>query len=170
MKSKARQFRTTVLLRAATIFCGVSTFACQNYSDQLQRAQSYYERNQYEMALAVVRDLEANQDSLSQPDSLRYCYVRGMTDYRLGYKDDARYWLGLAKASLSKSPVALKEDEIKRLEESLAELNRPVYGIEEPSEEGADPKTSPSEPAAQANSGGTKTSPPAPVGASASSH
>ncbi len=108
------------------------TVACQNYSDQLQRAQSYYERNQYELALAVVRNLESDQDSLSDTEAVRYCYVRGMTDYRLGYHDDARYWLGLAKASIKRSPSALAQDEKERLEESLDELNGPVFGIEEP--------------------------------------
>ena len=89
-------------LHGCLFLLGASFLGCQNYSDQLQRAQSYYERNQYEMALAVVRHLESDQDSLSESEAVRYCYVRGMTDYRLGYTDDARYFLGLAKASVFK--------------------------------------------------------------------
>lgn len=110
-------------------------WGCQNYSDQLQRAQSYYERNQYELALAVVRNLESDQDSLTQVEAVRYCYVRGMTDYRLGYKSDARYWLGLAKASLKHAPSALQADEAERVNETLDELNRPIFGLAEPAEQ-----------------------------------
>lgn len=122
-------------LRAALGICVCLTLGCQNYSDQLQRAQGYYERNQYEMALAVVRNLEADQDSLSQTEAVRYCYVRGMTDYRLGYASDARYWLGLAKASIKNTPGALQSDEVERVNETLDELNRPIFGLQQPSEQ-----------------------------------
>jgi hypothetical protein len=104
------------------------TLGCQNYSDQLQRAQSYYERNQYEMALAVVRNLEADQDSLSDSEAVRYCYVRGMTDYRLGDEVNARYWLGLSVAAAKDNPQALSADEKARVAETLAELNAAVFG------------------------------------------
>jgi len=126
-------------ISVGTLLCGVTglLLGCQNYGDQLQRAQSYYERNQYEMALSVVRHLESDQDSLSQSELVRYCYVRGMTDYRLGYKEDARYWLGLAQASIVHSPGSLQEEEAKRLKESLDELNGPIFGIETPSESSA---------------------------------
>lgn len=126
-----------VCLRGALGVCLSLVLGCQNYSDQLQRAQSYYERNQYELALAVVRHLESDQDSLSQTEAVRYCYVRGMTDYRLGYKNDARYWLGLAKASIKHAPAALQADEAERVNETLDELNRPIFGLEEPVEQGS---------------------------------
>lgn len=118
------------LVRSCVGACGLwLVFGCQSYGDQLQRAQSYYERNQYELALAVVRNLEADQDSLSENEMVRYCYVRGMTDYRLGFKEDARYWLGLAKAASKASPVALQQEEQTRVEETLAELNGPIFGL-----------------------------------------
>jgi hypothetical protein len=115
----------------SVVVCGSLFLGCQNYGDQVQRAQSYYERNQYEVALSVVRDMEAHRDSLTEVERVRYCYVRGMTDFRLGYSDDARYWLGLAKVSLKHAPSALNEDERSRVDESLDELNRPIYGITE---------------------------------------
>lgn len=108
---------------------------CQNYRDQLARGQGYYEQNQYEAALAVWRNLEPDQSSLSHPEVVRYAYLRGMTDYRLGYKADARYWLGLSKAGLNRAqaadgePVALQPDEAERLDETLTELNNEVYGL-----------------------------------------
>lgn len=108
---------------------------CQNYGDQLARGQGYYEQNQYEAALAVWRNLEPDQRSLSHPEVVRYCYLRGMTDYRLGYKTDARYWLGLSKAALKRAQAgegeaaALQPDEVERLDETLTLLNGEVYGL-----------------------------------------
>jgi hypothetical protein len=110
------------------VWISLVTLGCQNYSDQLQRAQSYYERNQYEMALAVVRNLEPDQDSLSDAEAVRYCYVRGMTDYRLGDEVNARYWLGLSVAAAQDNPQALSADEKTRVTETLAELNEPLFG------------------------------------------
>lgn len=97
----------------------------------MQRGQGYYEQNQYETALAVWRHLEADQDSLSPTEVVRYCYLRGMTDFRLGYQEDARYWLGLAKAGEMKAKGALLSDESSRLEETLNELNAKVFGGDE---------------------------------------
>lgn len=116
------------LARALWVWISLVTLGCQNYSDQLQRAQSYYERNQYEMALAVVRNLEPDQDSLSDAEAVRYCYVRGMTDYRLGDEVNARYWLGLSVAAAQDNPQALSADEKTRVTETLAELNEPLFG------------------------------------------
>ncbi len=100
---------------------------CQNYRDQLQRGQGYYEQNQYETALAVWRHLEADQASLTPTEVVRYCYLRGMTDYRLGYREDSRYWLGLAKAGEKKASGALLSEEVKRLDLTLEDLNVEVF-------------------------------------------
>lgn len=106
------------------------TSGCRNYSDLLDRGQGYYEENRYELALAVFRHLEQDQDSLESPERVRYYYLRGMTDYRLGYESHARYWLALAQASSARARSALNEDEQKRLQTTLDGLNRPVYGLE----------------------------------------
>lgn len=102
---------------------------CRNYSDLLARGQSYYEQNQYETALAVLRQLESDQGALDATEIVRYCYLRGMTDYRLGYRADARYWLGLAMAASRDAGGALLEDEAARLDETLSELSDEVYGL-----------------------------------------
>jgi hypothetical protein len=58
-----------------------------------------------------------------------------MTDYRLGYKTEARYWLGLSKAAIKRvqaedgEAAALEPDEIKRLDVTLTELNNQVFGL-----------------------------------------
>lgn len=116
--------------------------ACQNHKDQLARSQGYYEQNQYELSLAVLRNLESDQDSLDASERARYCYLRGMTDYRLEYRSDARYWLGLSRAAAARAPGSLGEDELSRLDKALAELNAILHGTALPGD--------PAQPGAQA--------------------
>ena len=121
------------------LFIGVlgAGAGCNNYTHQLERGQSYYEQNDYERALALWRNLEDDDGSLSDSEYIRYCYLRGMTDYRLKYRHDARYWLGLAKAGVIDLGSGLNEDEMARLSEALDDLNASVYGIEKSSKKTA---------------------------------
>ena len=117
-------------------FLGVVALAaagCSTYSDDLQRSIKYYDANEHERALAVMRSLEADIDSLKPEDRVRYYYFRGMTDFRLAndtfkVRPDARHWLALAAAGELETPSALSEEQKGRLKESLDDLNRDVYG------------------------------------------
>jgi hypothetical protein len=97
--------------------------SCTTYRDQLARSQHAFERNEHEQALANLRDLERDLSSLSQPEQAQYAYLRGMTDFRIGYKADARHWLALAKAYDENSPGVLPTDWKARMNEALGELN-----------------------------------------------
>ncbi len=106
---------------------------CATFQDDLARGIKYYEGNEHERSLAVLRSLEPDIDSLRPEDRVRYYYFRGMTDYRLAsdtfkVRPDARHWLGLAAAGEKETPDALKEDQKARLTEALEDLNRDVYG------------------------------------------
>src|SRR6187401_2935591 len=89
--------------------------ACATYREDLNRGQRLYEENQYEHALAIWRLLESDTDSLSFNDQARYSYLRGMTDYRLGFRPDARHWLALAKAIEQEHPGGLNPEWQERL-------------------------------------------------------
>jgi hypothetical protein len=104
--------------------------ACATYREDLNRGQRLYEENQYEHALALWRNLEPDTDSLSFNDQARYAYLRGMTDYRLGFRADARHWLAVARATEQEHPGGLNPEWKERLGKSLDELNRDVYGGE----------------------------------------
>lgn len=105
--------------------------ACATYRDDLDRAMGHYNRNQYENALALLQVLELDTDSLSVRERAQYAYYRGMSHFRLGQKRDARHWLGVAAATEKKENGSLGPDEKKRVDETLDELNRSVYGIVE---------------------------------------
>ena len=102
--------------------------ACSTYREDLNRGQRLYEENQYDHALANWRMLEDDMDSLSAIDQARYAYLRGMTDYRLGYRPYARHWLGIARAIEKEHPGGLNQEWHDRLNKSLDDLNNDVYG------------------------------------------
>jgi hypothetical protein len=108
---------------------------CATYREDLYRGQRLYEENQYERALAIWRVLESDTDSLSFNEQARYAYLRGMTDYRLGFRADSRHWLAIARAieqehsgGLQEHSGGLSPEWKQRLDESLEDLNKDVYG------------------------------------------
>jgi hypothetical protein len=117
-------------MRLACSFLVPLLVACVTYREDLNRGQRLYDESQYERALAIFRVLEADQDSLSATDRARYFYLRGMTDYRLGFRRDARHWLALARATDHEYPGGLAPEWRERLERYLGELNREVYGLD----------------------------------------
>jgi hypothetical protein len=123
---------------AALAVVGVAFVAgCATYQDDLARSQKAFERADYERALATFRSLELDVPThFSDQEQAQYCYLRGMTDYRVGYKLDARHWLALAKAIDSERHNVLPNDWRVRMKETLNELNEQVYtqGIESLSE------------------------------------
>jgi len=135
--------------------------ACSTYRENLTRGQRMYDENEYERALAIWRDLERDMDSLSPNDQARYAYLRGMTDYRLGFRTDARHWLAMAKAFDQMSPGGLSAEWRSRTDEALTDLNKDVFGGgEKPSPaDSAAASAAPAESALPAMS-----APPAPAG------
>lgn len=107
----------------------VALFAtsCATYTDELGRGQAAFEKSEYERALGTFRALEPDQRHLSTSDQARYAYLRGMTDYRIGYRADARHWLAVAKAIEDDQPKSLPSDWKSRLNDALTELNDEVF-------------------------------------------
>jgi hypothetical protein len=100
---------------------------CSTYRDELARSQHAFDENQHESALAILRMLELDTSHLDPDEQARYAYLRGMTDFRIGYKADARHWLAVAKAMDEKRPGLLSEEWRTRLDQSLAELDAQVW-------------------------------------------
>jgi len=114
--------------RLAAVWCAsVLAAGCATYTSELDRAQHYFEENENEKALATLRPLERDQGRLSVADRGRYCYVRGMNDFRIGYRADARYWLAQAKTIDTETPGSLHPEWRQRLDEALAKLNEEVF-------------------------------------------
>lgn len=101
--------------------------SCATYSSGLARAQRAFEQGEHERALAIFRGLEPDLDELTPAERARYAYLRGMTDYRVGYRADARHWLAFASAAEAQSPGSISTEWAKRLATALGELNESVY-------------------------------------------
>jgi len=154
--------RTALVFLLAIALCPL---ACATYREDLNRGQRMYEGNQYEHALALWRLLEDDTDSLSPTDRARYAYLRGMTDYRLGFRADSRHWLSIAQTTDQAHPGGLVLAWRERLEESLADLNHDVYGAAERSSDSSAVeygKATPSDDAADAGTGTGSDLPPVP--------
>jgi hypothetical protein len=105
----------------------VALTACSTYRDQLARGERAFEQNDPNKALAILRDLEPSFQRLSPQEQASYAYLRGMTDYSVGYKLDARHWLSLANAYEQQTPGVLAGDRKAKTADALRELNDIVY-------------------------------------------
>jgi hypothetical protein len=105
----------------------VALAGCNTYADSLQRAERAFGQSEHERALAILRTLEPDLTELSESNRAKYCYLRGMTDYRIGYRLEARHWLSLAAARVKQTPDALPADWAKRLKDAQKDLDESVY-------------------------------------------
>ena len=113
----------TAFMRFVIALSLIVLASCATYHDELVRAQTAFDNNQHERTLALLRDLEPDVTRLPQPEQAHYAYLRGMTDYRIGYKTEARHWLAIARAFDEQSPGILPTDWKQRTTETLAELD-----------------------------------------------
>jgi hypothetical protein len=116
------------LLGLLAVALPVVVASCQTYQDDLTRSQRAFEQNDHEHALAILRQLEPDTSHLSTTEQAQYAYLRGMTDYRIGYKVDARHWLALAKSMEAETPGLLPQDWKARANDALTEMNEGIYG------------------------------------------
>lgn len=117
-------------MRSAALFSLLALTAlqgCTTYRDELSRAQNAYDASEHERALALARAIEPNAPYLTVPERARYYYLRGMTDFRIGYRAEARHYLALARAIEVATPGSLPTDSKNRMDETLGTLNTEVY-------------------------------------------
>lgn len=100
---------------------------CATYEQELGRAEDHFTHDEHEKSLATLRALESDWTSFGVKDRARYAYLRGMTDYRIGFKADARHWLAVAAQIEREHPGALGANEKAVVEDKLGELNQVVW-------------------------------------------
>jgi hypothetical protein len=115
------------LIACLALGLGMGTAACNTYADDLARGQRAFESSEHERALAIFRALEPDLSRLPPDSRAHYAYLRGMTDFRIGYKAESRHWLAVAAAIEKQNPGSLPGDWQKRMSEALKDLNEAVY-------------------------------------------
>lgn len=112
------------------LFSGLLAFgavaACAPEQQQLALAGASLEHNEYERALALLRDLEAKWPDLRPPERAAYAYLRGMNDYRIGFRAEARHWLAIARGYERSSPGILRTAWLERTDRALEDLEAQV--------------------------------------------
>lgn len=101
---------------------GLTLGACGAASAELRRAEQSYEQARYENALSWLADLEPNAPTLNHEERARYFYVRGMTEYRLGHRPEALYYLAVAREISGEDGDGLREEQRDLMTRTIAEL------------------------------------------------
>lgn len=115
MRSLLRPFAGGLAIALALTACGAA-------SAELRRAEESYEQARYENALSWLADLEPNAPSLNHDERARYFYVRGMTEYRLGHRSEALYYLAVAREIAGEDGVGLRPEQQELLTRTVTEL------------------------------------------------
>ncbi len=149
---RTRSLLVTLVLLAAP--------ACATYRDELLRSQQAVEQGQHDRALALLRDLEPDMMRLPTPERAQYAYLRGITDYRIGHRADARHWLSIARAYEDASPGVLPTDWKGRTNAALDEMNQVVQSEGHPALAAQHKGVDDVEPSGATGGGGAKAPPP----------
>ncbi len=111
------------MLRHAALGLSCLLFvACGAASATLRRAEQSYEQARYETTLSWLVDLEPDAPTLGHDERARFFYLRGMTEYRLGHRDEALYYLAVAREIAGDDSIGLRREQQDLLTRTLAEL------------------------------------------------
>ncbi len=127
MLTRMRRLARRLAPLAVVVALGSPLAACATYEQDLARSEDHFQHDEYEKSLANLRALEPEWPSLSTRDQALYCYLRGMTDVRLGFVADAHHWLAVAQQLDKEHPGALLEKERKATDDKLGALNEVVW-------------------------------------------
>lgn len=95
---------------------------CAALSDDMRRAEASYEQARYEDTLVWLTDLEHDAPAMDPEMRARYFYLRGMTEYRLGHRGDALYYLAVAREVAGDEGVGLRPEWRQIMDRTLVEL------------------------------------------------
>ncbi len=109
---------SVALLVGATLLLG----GCAALHDDMQRAENSYTQARYDDALVWLASLEDDTPDMDVGMRARYYYLRGMTDYRLGHRDDALHYLALAREVAHDDDRGLRPGWKQSMQRTLAEL------------------------------------------------
>jgi hypothetical protein len=111
-----------MLRRASIGLACLLLVACGAAAGTLRRAEESYEQARYETTLSWLVDLEPDAPSLDHDQRARFFYLRGMTEYRLGHRSEALYYLAVAREVAGDDGTGLRREQQELLARTLTEL------------------------------------------------
>ena len=96
--------------------------ACTTARSDLHTAQVLYKDARYEEAQLWLSQLETQLSEMGPTERTRFHYLRGMTAFRLGQREDALHYLVLADELIEDNPQALPAAWKAVLKRTLAEM------------------------------------------------
>lgn len=96
---------------------------CASWTNEIRQAERAYDEARPDAALAWL-DVVGDDDlgRMEVQDRARYLYIRGMTEFRLGRRDDALYHLALAREVAGTDGVGLRQEQRDLMARTLSEL------------------------------------------------
>lgn len=95
---------------------------CTSVSTELRMAQALYKDARYEDAQLWLAELQHETPDMSKDDLARFYYLRGMTGFRLGQRQDALHFLVLAEQLDAEAPGRLPSAWRPVMARTLAEI------------------------------------------------
>lgn len=96
--------------------------ACTSVNTDLRQAQLLYKDARYEDALLWLGELQQETADMDGGELARFYYLRGMTGFRLGQREDALHYLVLAERLSAQDPDRLPDAWRPVMERTLQEL------------------------------------------------
>lgn len=108
--------------RAPAIVCVLGLLSgCHYYEHRVDHAQQAYEQERYADADAWLDLLDTHVGEMDEHLEGRYYYLRGMSEYHVGHRDEALHHLALAR-QVTRGQDHLTQAEQETLERTYAEL------------------------------------------------
>ncbi|MFO0694881.1 MAG: hypothetical protein U0230_15085 [Polyangiales bacterium] len=108
--------------RAPAIVCLLALLSgCHYYEHRVDHAQQAYEEGRYADADAWLDLLDTHVGEMDAHLEGRYYYLRGMSEYHVGHRDEALHHLALAR-QVTRGQDHLTQAEQETLERTYAEL------------------------------------------------
>jgi ATP/maltotriose-dependent transcriptional regulator MalT len=113
--------RLVALAFACAAWLG-SAAACTTVRTDLRTAQLLYKDARYEEAALWLSELESQAPDMDGGELARFHYLRGMTAFRLGQREEALHYLVLADQLVSEDTNALPAAWRSVMERTLQEI------------------------------------------------
>jgi hypothetical protein len=108
-----------LLLAALVLAAGP---ACSTFKSEMRQAETAYNQANYEDAIRWFVALEPDEPRMKTHERAQYHYLRGMASYRLGKRDDALYYLSLAREIVAYENTTLEGDAIAEMNAAIEDL------------------------------------------------